>query len=207
MATSLNNLAGLYQAEGRYAEAEPLYHRSLAILENALGPEHPNVAASLNNLALLYKAQDRYDEAEPLYRRALAIREKALEHPGVAQGLNNLAAFYNTQGRYAEAEPLYQRALAIRERALGPDHPDFRGEPQQPGGALLHPGPLRRGGAAVPARAVPYGRGPLGPDHPELAMVLENYALLLRQVGRGADATEMEAHAEAIRAKLAEGSQ
>ena len=41
---SLNNLADLYQAQGRYADAEPLYKRSLAIGEKALGPDHPDVA-------------------------------------------------------------------------------------------------------------------------------------------------------------------
>ena len=50
MATSLNNLAGLYHAQGKYAAAEPLYNRSLAIREKVLGPQHPDVATSLNNL-------------------------------------------------------------------------------------------------------------------------------------------------------------
>ena len=36
--------AELYRAQGRYAEAEPLYKRSLAIREKALGPDHPDVA-------------------------------------------------------------------------------------------------------------------------------------------------------------------
>ena len=45
VAQSLNNLAVLYQSQGRYAEAEPLYKRALAIREKALGPEHPDVAA------------------------------------------------------------------------------------------------------------------------------------------------------------------
>jgi tetratricopeptide (TPR) repeat protein len=40
VATSLNNLAALYKAQGRYAEAEPLYRRALEIWEKALGPEH-----------------------------------------------------------------------------------------------------------------------------------------------------------------------
>ncbi len=82
--------------QGNYGEAEPLYRRSLAILEKALGPEHPDVATSLNNLALLYKTLGNYAEAEPLYRRSLAIWEKALgpEHPDVATSLNNLAALY-----------------------------------------------------------------------------------------------------------------
>ena len=55
VATSLNNLAELYRVQGQYAQAEPLYKRSLAIREKALGPDHPDVADSLNQLALLYR--------------------------------------------------------------------------------------------------------------------------------------------------------
>ena len=65
VATSLNNLALLYSAQGRYAEAVPLQQRSLAIYEKALGPEHPHVATSLSNLADLYRFHGRYPEAEP----------------------------------------------------------------------------------------------------------------------------------------------
>ena len=50
LATSLNDLALLYQARGNYAEAEPLYKRSLVIWEKALGPEHPDMASTLNKL-------------------------------------------------------------------------------------------------------------------------------------------------------------
>src|SRR6516165_4953865 len=45
----LNDLAAVYLAQGRYAEAEANYRRSLEILEQAKGPEHPNVADRLNN--------------------------------------------------------------------------------------------------------------------------------------------------------------
>src|SRR5262245_46930961 len=61
--TLLNNLAELYRVQGRYAEAEPLYKRALAISEKALGPDHPNVGIPLSNLALLYQDQGRYAEA------------------------------------------------------------------------------------------------------------------------------------------------
>src|SRR5436305_1300206 len=83
MATSLDNLATLYQYQGKYDEAEPLFQRSLTIREKVLGPDHPDAAESLNNLALLYQDQGKYDEAEPLYQRALAIYEKVLgpDHP------------------------------------------------------------------------------------------------------------------------------
>ena len=49
---SLNNLAGLYRTQGRYAEAESLYQRALVILEKALGLEHPHVAQALENYAM-----------------------------------------------------------------------------------------------------------------------------------------------------------
>src|SRR3954465_11774297 len=40
IATSLNDLALLYQAQGQYAQAEPLYKSLLSIFEKALGPDH-----------------------------------------------------------------------------------------------------------------------------------------------------------------------
>jgi tetratricopeptide (TPR) repeat protein len=125
---SLNNLAGIYQAEGGYADAEPLFNRSLAILEKALGPNHPDVAQALNNLALLYDKQGRYTTAEPLYKRSLAIHERVLGpvHPNVALSLNNLAELYRAQGRYADAEPLATdlfKATCRRAGKLDPHSP------------------------------------------------------------------------------------
>ena len=70
----VNNLAELYRAQGRYAEAEPLYQRSLMIREKAVGPEHPHVATSLENYAALFRETARADEAERMEARAKAIR-------------------------------------------------------------------------------------------------------------------------------------
>jgi tetratricopeptide (TPR) repeat protein len=74
VAKNLNNLAEVYDAQGQYAQAEPLYKRSLGILEKTLGPDHPDVATSLNNLAGLYHATNRAREAEALETRAARIR-------------------------------------------------------------------------------------------------------------------------------------
>ncbi|CAM9154749.1 unnamed protein product, partial [Hapterophycus canaliculatus] len=43
----------------QYDEAEPLYRLSLAILQKALGLNHPNVAKTLVNLAGLLESQVR----------------------------------------------------------------------------------------------------------------------------------------------------
>jgi tetratricopeptide (TPR) repeat protein len=72
VANSLNNLAALYLEQGRYAEAEPLYRRSLVIYEKSLGPDHSDVATPLNALAGLYYEQGRDADAESLVKRSLA---------------------------------------------------------------------------------------------------------------------------------------
>ena len=82
----LNNLAALYQRQQRYADAEPLFKRALAVREKSLGHGHPDLGQSLNNLATHYEKLGRHGDSEPLFKRALAIYEKAAgpEHPAVA---------------------------------------------------------------------------------------------------------------------------
>ena len=185
----LNEAGGYAWNRGRYAEAEPLYQRSVAIKEQALGPDHPSLATSLNNLALLFKAQGRYAEAESLYQRSVTIKEQALgsDHPSLATSLNNLALLYKTQGNYAEAEPLYQRAVAINEQALGPDHPSLAtslsnlANLYSDQGRYAEAEPLYLRDMAITEQA-------LGPDHPSLATSLNNLATLYRDQGRYAEA-------------------
>ncbi len=62
--------------QGRYAEAEPLYKRSLAIREKALGPQHPHIATILQDYAPLLRKTGRSTEAAKLEARAKAIRAK-----------------------------------------------------------------------------------------------------------------------------------
>ena len=75
----------LYDGQGRGAEAEALYRRSLSISETAFGEEHRQVGLILNNIGVLYIHQGRYAEAEQVLERSLRVREKSLgsEHPEV----------------------------------------------------------------------------------------------------------------------------
>jgi tetratricopeptide (TPR) repeat protein len=185
LAENLNNLALLYFAQGKYEEAEPLYLRSLAILEKQLGENHPNVATSLNNLAALYKTQEKYKEAEPLYLRSLAILEKQLgeNHPDVATSLNNLAILYRVQGKYEEAEPLYLRSLSIREKQLGENHPDVATSLNNLAilyrvqGKYAETEPLY-------LRALSIREKQLGENHPDVANSLNNLARLYDSQGK-----------------------
>ncbi|CAN0515401.1 unnamed protein product, partial [Ectocarpus sp. 12 AP-2014] len=48
----INWAAGrLFELQGKYSEAEPLYERCQAIDEKVLGPDHPSLATTLNNWA------------------------------------------------------------------------------------------------------------------------------------------------------------
>ena len=74
IAISLTNLAFLYHAQARYAEAEALFRRALAIIEQAVGPAHPKVAATLESYAALLRKTNREYEALKTEARAKAIR-------------------------------------------------------------------------------------------------------------------------------------
>jgi tetratricopeptide (TPR) repeat protein len=69
LATWYNNLASLYQAQGRLTEAEPLYRRALAILESKFGPSHSNTRTVAENLATLLKSSGRPDEADAVLKK------------------------------------------------------------------------------------------------------------------------------------------
>src|SRR5262249_706435 len=62
-------------------------------LEQALGPDRPDLAESLAALAHGYAAIGDPARAEPLYQRALTIQERALgsDHPNVARTLDGYA--------------------------------------------------------------------------------------------------------------------
>jgi tetratricopeptide (TPR) repeat protein len=113
LASALNTLALLFADQGRHAEAEPLYKRTIAIVEKALGPDHCNLGVTPSTLASLHQKQGHFAEAVPLAMRALAIAEKAdgPDDPNVAVSVNNLASLYEAQGG--------QRSLAIREKGSG----------------------------------------------------------------------------------------
>ena len=77
IATTLDNLALLYDTQGEYAEAEHLLKRSLKIYQKFLGPDHPNVARFLENYAALLRKTNRDAEGAQMEVRAKAIREKS----------------------------------------------------------------------------------------------------------------------------------
>jgi len=181
----LLQLGAYLEDRGLFRQSKPFYQRSLAIRENALGPEHPDVAQSLIVLANLYENEGRYEEAEPLYQRALSIREKAFGPDDIltADTLGNLGILYHTVGKLSQAETLYQRALEIREKVFGPDHPDVADSLSN--FADLYD-TLGQHEEAEPLykRALEILEKAYGPDHPDVADCLNNLGAVYFHLAR-----------------------
>ncbi|VFN02157.1 MAG: Tetratricopeptide repeat-containing protein, partial [Candidatus Kentron sp. G] len=71
---SLDNLAALLQAQGKYGEARLLQEQTLEIHRSVFSEEHPDTAMSLGNLASLLRSQGQVDETLPLYK-VISIKE------------------------------------------------------------------------------------------------------------------------------------
>jgi hypothetical protein len=78
-------------ARGRLGAAERSIGRALALREQALGPDHPELAEVLDALAAVLRASSREDEIPPLLERAARLREhleeRSAPEPGSSGGM------------------------------------------------------------------------------------------------------------------------
>jgi len=104
--------------QGDPEQAVLLAREALRLMEQAVGPDHPDVANILNHLAGIYLDQGQHDQAEQLCRRAVEILEQI---EGIdddidrllVQALGSLGNIMRHQGRYQEAEAPLLRALSL----------------------------------------------------------------------------------------------
>ncbi len=126
-ASSILNLAIVYEEESEYAEAEKNYLEAKELLSQSLGLEHPSYASCVNNLGGLYITLGKHDQAEVLLKEAIAIRRKL---PGdndeeLAKSIHNLAKLYAQLERVDEAYQFYFEAKKIRDTLFAdPNQPD-----------------------------------------------------------------------------------
>jgi non-specific serine/threonine protein kinase/serine/threonine-protein kinase len=121
---SMNVLANLTRARGRYDEAERLYIDTIEGFTHVYGEDHRSTLIIIDNLACLYRDTGRPEEAEPLFLQAFEGLRRLLgaDDPFSINVMHHLAHLYQDQGRYAEAEPLYLEAIEARKRVQGEDH-------------------------------------------------------------------------------------
>ena len=102
------------------------------------------------------------------------------------------------QGKLAEAEPLLKRAISTYESTLGADHPHVARCCAKMAHACCA-GEERRGRVLLQASDLDLREGPAAADPVSFAKALEEYAKVLRNTNRAAEAEKIEARAKAIR--------
>jgi tetratricopeptide (TPR) repeat protein len=103
-----------YQAHPQL-DAKMFCLRALAIRQNVLAPNHPDVARSLNDLGGAYEFEGDLRNAITLYQKAAAIMASAPPSPDSGVPLANVASMYHRMKKYKLAEGAFLRAIAMLE--------------------------------------------------------------------------------------------
>lgn len=199
----MNNIALLYKKQSQYGKAGSLYLRALAIWEQTLGPNAPDLAIGLSNLGGLFRDQGRFMEAESLFQSALGILKSVVgqDNINVAFTLNNLASIYWNQGKYDKAEPLYKQSIEGLKKTLGTEHPEIANTLVNL--AILYHDQGKYSDAEIMLRrAIEIVEITLGPDNLDMANALTNLASVLWIQGRYVEAKPFYERTLAIAQKM-----
>ena len=120
--TTMHRLASVYNAMGKYAEAQELYERVVRLGEHLLGLNHANVLPSKNNLASVLASRGLAHEARALYAEIIPAFEKlnGPDHEVCMTARVNMASVTEQDGDRAAATELLRSAARTRRRVLGP---------------------------------------------------------------------------------------
>jgi eukaryotic-like serine/threonine-protein kinase len=188
----LDDLAGVYAFERQWTLARQTYERALDIDRRILGDDHPRLGMHIGNLAIVAQNLGDLKQAEALYRDAIRRKERAygMRSAQTASAQSNLGAMLQREGRLEEAEPLLRGAVDSTLAKWGPDH-YMVGYARVWLGMLLHDKGDLAGAQSEYRQALAIYDKALPPNHQYRAALLAQYARLLVDLGKPADALVM----------------
>jgi len=107
-AHALLNLIAMEGMED-FKRAEAYYEKAAELLEEALGPDHPEVVMALAGLFYLYRTHRKYPQAEAVSERIEIILEKAEATLSAEELIEEMIAFYTETGKETKAQELARR--------------------------------------------------------------------------------------------------
>jgi tetratricopeptide (TPR) repeat protein len=203
IAQSMNQLATLHYELGRFAEAEPILKRAIAMQAVAEKPNAQEHARSHTLLGLLMVTQRRFDAAELPFRKAVEIRETAKGRSDVDTGdaLCNLAWVYIEQGKHEDARPLLTRALKIFEQSRGSFDPSVAHTLHGLAKIQSNEGEQEEAEAKFLKAISIWDHLPVL-DASALIEVLRDYSALLEKLGRAEDLSKIKSRMTPLKAKV-----
>jgi tetratricopeptide (TPR) repeat protein len=198
--TTLNSLGLIYRAEKKYADAESVYRRALAILEKAYGAESIDVANINFNIGTVMFDQSHQPVALPYVQKAMVSYSTLLGGNSLktAAALCMVGDAYRAMKSYTEAEGPLRRCADIREQDGGLQNPELAEAQHSLALVLQGQGKLTQAEARYKL-AEKINESTLGITSPVLALTLEDHATLLRQMGQDKEAARLVTMAAAIR--------
>jgi tetratricopeptide (TPR) repeat protein len=195
--STLNNMIGLYTERGELERAERLSERVI----NTMAKQYPlQRAQALHSFAVIQYRRNRVGRAESLLREALASLEQHgfAEHPDAVWVQASLAGLLVQTGRAEEALACAQHALRTGEKTLGVGHSSLSCVLIAEASAYRATGRTAEAEASIQKALA---RLPAGFSVP-LTDAWEEYARILRQAGRKAEAKSAEKRARQMREEL-----
>jgi tetratricopeptide (TPR) repeat protein/predicted Ser/Thr protein kinase len=124
--TSLDELGGLYNLQGKYPEAEKLLAEVLAARRRVLGEQDRGTLATMSNFALAVSYEGDDARAAPILADVLHAFRRLLgdQHPDTLSVMDSLATTYLRLGRFAEGVSLLERELELKMHLMGAEHPN-----------------------------------------------------------------------------------
>ena len=126
-AQTMNNLAWIYDLRQRYAEAERLYRRVVALKKAACGATAVELVPTLENLKSLYLHLAQYSQAEKVLCELIKIVQSKIKPWSLRKAvyLSELAEVYEKMANPAMAEVCYQQSAAFIASTMPLDHPNL----------------------------------------------------------------------------------
>lgn len=182
--TAINNLASIYQDQGKYDLTLPLAEESLLVAEKLLGKDHPTYGTILNNLSSLYIDMGQYQKAQ-IYSIEAVENTKlnyGKEHAVYGNRINNLAVIYKKLGQFIQALPLFTEALLIEELTGGKNSAEYALRLNNL--AMVYSSIARTDTALILYNeALDITEKTLGKSNPEYCTRLNNVAMLYKETG------------------------
>jgi tetratricopeptide (TPR) repeat protein len=183
-ATFYHGLGLAKKLQGEYKEALALYEKSLAILEQSLPPNHPDLAKSYNNIGGVYFDMGEYSKALSYYEKALEIDKKTLppNHPDLAMSYMNIGNVYSNMGEYSKALSSHEKALAMKQQSLPPNHPELANSYGNIGNVYKDMGEYSKA-LSSHEKALAIRQQSLPPNHPDLVKSYGNIGNVYGSMG------------------------
>jgi Tfp pilus assembly protein PilF len=185
---ALSNAGQAYLALEEYGRAEQLFREALQ-----LGPDHAALWQFLGKVLFL---RHRYADAEAAQYKALSL-VKAGQSEVAAAARNDLAILYQARKRPRAAISLLEDAAAATQPGQA------RARIFANLGVLQWKYGSKQDAAMYLRRALSEMETAVGPEHPDVGKILEDYGDVLRATGEKAVAKHMAKRAAAIRSAFA----